>query len=160
MKNQLNYNLNPAFAHLSLTIKPSCWLLLFFLLLGCIAIACIWITIPHTLVAMILIVVIATVTLHAILLHALLVLPKSVVNIYTDNNQHWFISNRAGQTCRINFHGSTFVSSFCSVVNCYMLAQTRWQFMTTVVLHPSRVEKESYRKFRIILRLVYSTEHH
>lgn len=145
---ELNYNLNPAFARLTIHIAPNLLLLVVFAtvgLLACVTVFVVPIALGWQLSATGLIVLL---TIHAIFEHALLKLPYSIVQL-SYRHEQWLITDAKGQTHQVKIHGSSFVAAYCSVINVKIDGD---KMMRTVLITPSRVDADAFRRLRVLFR--------
>lgn len=99
-------------------------------------------------------------TSHAVLLHALLILPRSITQLHfhVKGPQHqaqWEIKQYNGEQLTVNFDDSTFVAAYGTVLNVHADSQTT---IKTILLLPSRVETQAFRRLRVLLRWMHRME--
>ncbi len=88
-----------------------------------------------------------TMVIHAILQHALLKLPSSIAQLITHNGV-WFAVDVSGKQHGVTFHGSSVVTVFGCVINLSIADQSKAR---TILLIPSRVDEDAYRRLKVIL---------
>lgn len=145
----VNYNVNPAFANLNLVLKPSMFLAYIFAGIGALAIFCLLVCPLHLYAKLITFSAIVFAVRHAILQHALLSIPNSIIQLYANHQGEWFVRDRQGHAVKVRFHTESFVSAYLTVLICLREEKHKDE---AILLFPSRLDKDTYRRLRIILR--------
>jgi toxin CptA len=144
----LNYNLNPAFARLTINIAPNWLLALIFTCMGILACLCLLVAPIPAWWKLLVACVMATLTIYSILEHALLRLPSSIKQL-AFRQQQWVMTDAKAVKHHVKLQGSSFVSAYFSVINLTVEGE---RFTRSILIIPSRVDADAFRRLRIVLR--------
>jgi len=145
----VNYNLNPAFANLNLVLKPSMVLAYIFASIGALASICLLVSPLPLLAETFAFSAVVFAVRHAIFQHALLSIPNSIIQLYANHQGEWFAHDRQGNAVKVRFHAESFVSAYLTVLICLQEEKDK---VEVILLFPSRLDKDAYRRFRVVLR--------
>lgn len=137
------------FSSLSVIINPSYTLAFLFGMLGSFALLClIYLPVDIEVKCLIALLVISVIT-YMIRLHTFLNMPNSVRELTLNPKGEWSIKRHDGRIEPVTFDGTSFVAAYAAVINLKVRNQ---KGLTSVLLIPSRVDAQVFRRLRILLK--------